>query len=207
MELIIAKLLDNIIYTPFLLLLSKPIKTRVNNFLEKIWPWYVDSYYKLAATNLNNRAAMLSLFLMTMFVFIGSEIMLLDVFNPSIPIVDNVLDKNPVTSDKVFLFITFLFNLILFVGVLRLELIYSTINRFNQMTTILRPDLEQIQYYRLKKSWALMKSETDYKSIIKEIFNYKNPDINKENFPEESRIFNRISEDMDGQFSNKTITH
>ena len=68
-----------------------------------------------------------------------------------------------------------------------------TITRFNQMLAIIRPDIDNIKYYTIKKEWALMKSKDDYKTIITELLTNYPILIDKKKFQDEVKIF-KISE-------------
>ncbi len=195
MEAIFDKLISNLIYTPFLALFFGPIKRKVNSFLKKIWPWYINSIYKSASANNTSRPAIFSVILLVAIVFLMSEITLLSIYQPSIPIIDNAIAAHETQSDKLLLTTVFLINIILFVLVMRIEIVHSTIAKFNQMLTIIRPNIEPKSYYELKQKWALMESANDYKKIIQDLFsNNKTLVDNKDKFPEEIKIYNKLKQ-------------
>lgn len=191
-ESILNKMLDNIIYAPVLGYFFTPIKTRVDKFLKSIWPWYVNSYYTTAAKNFTGRASVVSLFILMLSIFSLSEFLILSIWNPTIPIMDKALEANPEKTDRVILTIIFLFNILLFVAVMRIELISSSIVKFNQMLTIIRPDIKVEKYYELKRDWALMKSQDDYNKIIDYLFSNYPILIDKDKFPDEVKIFKKM---------------
>src|SRR5580658_313878 len=86
---ILDKIIEDIMLAPFFLLFFKPIKVRVNRFLKSISPWYINTYYRSAAVNNINRASTFSLIILTAFIFIISEIAILEMLNPSIPVLDS----------------------------------------------------------------------------------------------------------------------
>ena len=192
---ILEKIWDDIMLAPLLVLFVKPIKVKVNGFLKNISPWYINTYYRSAASNNTNRISLFLLIILTAFIFVLSEIAVLELLNPSIPVLDSAFNKAPQWQiDKITSFLIFLINVLIFILVIRVEGINSTITRFNLMLAIIRPDIEPDKYYKLKREWALMKSVDQYKKIIIEVFSNHKMLIDSEKFPEEVKILKKHEE-------------
>jgi hypothetical protein len=189
MEALLQKLLDNIIYAPLLAFFFTPVKTRVDRFIRSILPWYRNTLYESAAAGNANRPSMVTLYLAVIFIFGFSENMILDMYNPKIPIIDNALISHTQQIDKVFLIVIFILNLFLFILAIRLEVINTNIVRFNQMLDIIRPDVSLEYHNKLKQRWALMKFSEDYKAIIFELLSTFAVLNDRRKFPDEVKMF------------------
>jgi hypothetical protein len=183
------------------------IATGWDDFLKNKWMGYSNMYYKAAAKNNTNRASVIILIFILIIVFISSEVAFLNIWNPPSTLLDKTLgkamDQYPVQTDRWVMGLLFLFNVGLIEFVIRIESVYSITTRFNQMLRIIRPDIGEIEYRSLNKEWALMNSKSDYKKILNELFtNNKILIDNKEKFPDEVKIFNKIPKEKDDKQKN-----
>lgn len=161
-----GKFWDNIIYAPLIAFFFKPVKTKVEVFFRNILPWYKETYYKKASLRETHRSSIFSLFILAFLVLGCSEVVILEIFNPSLPLVDDVIYHHPNETNYFMLAFFLIINLGVFITCLRLESMYIIVKKFEQMISIIRPELSDLQYYILLQKWALMKTEDDYKAII-----------------------------------------
>lgn len=172
----------------------------VDGFISDKKNSYSNLYYKSASRRDTNKASLIILLFLAVVVFGISEITFLNIWNPPTTLLDKTLGKAieqyPVQANRWVMGIIFVFNVGLIEFIIRFESVYSTITRFNQMLAIIRPDIDCKEYYRLKKDWALMKSKTQYRNIIIELFKNHKILIDEEKFPNEVKIFNQFQKEQ-----------
>jgi hypothetical protein len=181
-----------LIFSPILSFVFKKPRAKIEAFLQGLSPKYSNLYYKTAAKNNTNRSAVLTLMILVAFILFASEIICLAIWDPSIPVVDNAISEHSKQVDKMILIAIFIVNVVIIESVIRQELIYTSVTNFNQMLTIIRPDISPEKYYQIKKDWALMKTKDEYKRIIMKLLSTHNILIDKQRFPEEVKLYNKI---------------
>jgi len=164
-------------------------------FKEKI-KVFANWHYEAAARNNTNRASIVILLFLTIIIFGTSEIIFLNIWNPPTTILDQTIGKavenNPQEFNKWVMFSIFILNVILIEFVIRLETVYRIVTRFKQLLTIIRPDIDNKEYHRIKREWALMKSRESYNKIITDLFaSHAILRDNKDKFPEEIKLFEK----------------
>jgi hypothetical protein len=164
----------------------------LDNFFKNKRTAYSNLFYRSAAKGNTDRSSLFVLIFIASIIFITSEVIFLFIWNPPTTIIDKAFEQNPDQVGRWYMGFIFILNILLIEFIIRLSSIYAIIIRFNQMLTIIRPDIDYKKYYEYKKDWALMKSRDNYEKIITDLFSTYKTLMDEDKFPDEIKMYNKF---------------